>query len=80
MMIEPKKGGKVVLHGVKYRCYVCKMLFACQWCDLCGHDACGLMKCRPARRKDGKRVLFIREGHYSREELNEILKIIRRGA
>ena len=73
MKNEPKIGERVAWNNVRYRCYEDKR-YSCAWCDLFDNEVCRLVECRKLYRKDGKDVFFIREGHYSRKELSDILK------
>ena len=73
MKTEPKIGERVAWNNVRYRCYEAVKL-SCVWCDLFDDNCCHLVECRKKYRKDGKDVFFIREGHYSRMELSNILK------
>lgn len=71
MKTEPKIGERVAWNNVRYRCYE-DMKNSCAWCDL--FKVCLFVNCRARYRQDGKNVFFIREGHYSRKELSNILK------
>lgn len=73
MKTEPKIGARVAWNNVRYRCYE-RGTNSCQLCDMCGRDVCGMVQCGHLFRKDGKDVVFIREGHYSRKELSILLK------
>lgn len=70
--IEPKIGERVAWNFMWYRCFSAPS-DGCRLCDMCGRPVCGMVECSPTRRKDGKAVIFIREGHYNRKQLNEIL-------
>lgn len=73
MKTEPKIGERVAWNNVRYRCYEDKIDSCCS-CDFDETEICRLVECCGSCRQDGKGVIFIREGHYSRRELIEILK------
>lgn len=73
MKTEPKIGERVAWNNVRYRCYEDKLMSCC-YCDLNASEACHLVACNKMNRRDNKHVFFIREGHYTRKQLSEILK------
>lgn len=72
MKTEPKIGERVAWNNVRYRCYEDK-IDSCCLCDFDETEICRMVECSRNCRQDGKAVIFIREGHYSRKYLN-ILK------
>lgn len=77
MLTEPKIGAMVAWGNVRYRCHEAA---GCKDCDMCGLDICGMVQCSHLFRRDGRDVIFIREGHYIRKGLSKGIKRRRRKA